>query len=163
MDLRKKVGMVTNYAKSISSRGLNNKKTDKFTKQLRVLGCFGNQHEGGELPPCEHLKQSSTAGKYYCGGCGCGDRKATWLIAGGDEYSKLDYPKLNCPLNMPGFDTEKSKTIVESDPDIMTRKLYIEQMNDEDINCISVTSLEMPEHIKKAIETRENNNKSNSE
>ena len=59
MDLRKKVGMAKSFASSVVSRGIANKKTDKLTKQLRVISCFGNEHLGGELPPCEHLKNSN--------------------------------------------------------------------------------------------------------
>jgi hypothetical protein len=114
------------FAASLASRGLGNKKTDKETKQLRVLSCFGGINE---IPPCPHLKQSSVdITKHYCGGCGCGDKKHTWLIANETEYSKLDYPVLNCPLAMPGFSnydpnvnlnySENRKTkIQDTDPD----------------------------------------------
>jgi hypothetical protein len=98
-----KMTMMQNFASAIVSRGVSNNKVSLPVKQLRVASCFGNMKQGGELPPCEHLKPSSTAGQFFCGGCGCGDRKGTWLIAEGDEYSKLDYPKLACPLQMPGF------------------------------------------------------------
>jgi|TARA_Y100000593_G_C4256066_1_gene309717 hypothetical protein len=155
MSLKKKVGMIKSYATSIVSRGLTNKKTDKFTKQLRVLSCFGNEHSGGELPPCEHLERSKVKhDKFYCGGCGCGDRKATWLLADGEEYSKLDYPKVACPLKMPGF-----STYIESDEDssddIPTRKSYIENMSDDDIKLISVSILEMPDDVKERLSKKE--------
>jgi len=96
--------MVQSFAKSLASRGLKNNKADTATKQLRTLSCFGDKSIGGHLPRCQHLTKSSHhPGKFYCGGCGCGDRKATWLHANEEEYSKLDYPKLECPLKMPGF------------------------------------------------------------
>ena len=79
--LKKKFGMVQSFAMSLTSRGLTNKKINRANKQLRVLSCFGNQHVGGELPPCEHLENSETEGKYFCGGCGCGDKKGTWLMS----------------------------------------------------------------------------------
>ena len=79
--LTAKLGMIASFAQAIASRGLTDKKIDTPTKQLRVLSCFGNQHIGGELPPCQHLTQSQTPGKFYCGGCGCGDKPRTWLIS----------------------------------------------------------------------------------
>ena len=55
-------------------------------------------------------------------GCGCGDKSSTWLISNDKDYSKLDYPKLNCPLKMPGFsnyeitplDTDERKKRIEN-------------------------------------------------
>ena len=98
-----KMSMVKSFATALTSRGLTDKKTSPASKQLRVLSCFGDADRGGVLPPCEHLKESKTPGKHYCGGCGCGDKPHTWLMSTGKEYSKLDYPRLNCPSNMPGF------------------------------------------------------------
>jgi hypothetical protein len=154
MDLRKKVGMAKSFASSVVSRGIANKKTDKLTKQLRVISCFGNEHLGGELPPCEHLKNSKTEGKYVCGGCGCGDKKNTWLLSEEEEYSKLDYPKLTCPLKMPGFSNYKEDDSSEETEQI-TRKYYIEKLDVEDIKQIHVTSLETPQHVVEAMEKRE--------
>lgn len=141
--LQQKLTMMQSFAMAIASRGLNNEKVNKSVKQLRVLSCFGNQPQGGVLPPCEHLKQSATPGKHYCGGCGCGDKKGTWLIADGEEYSKLDYPKLNCPLQMPGFTNyEKSKPDEEIPP--ITRRFFIEQLPYSEIDKIPVTTHEFP-------------------
>ena len=139
--LSEKIGMAKNFAKSILSRGLNNNKTDKTTKQLRVISCFG---EGEDLIPCEYLKISKKdESKYFCGGCGCGDKKGTWLTAEGDEYSKLDYPKLACPLQMPGFTNYE-----ESEPDEaespVTRRYYIEMMTPEDIQKVEVRVHDVP-------------------
>jgi len=144
MDIRKGLGMAKSYAEAMISRGLTNKRTDPTVKRLRVLSCFGNEHTGGELPACEHLKNSTTEGKYYCGGCGCGDRKGTWLNGTEEEYSKLDYPKLECPLKMPGFSNYE---VADPDEGIapITRRYYIENMNDSEINCITVTTPEVPE------------------
>lgn len=156
MDIKKGIGMAKNFAKAIASRGVNNKKTEPYTKRLRVLSCFGNETVGGNLPPCEHLKKSKTQGKYYCGGCGCGDRAGTWLIAEADKYSKLDYPNLSCPLKMPGFsDYEPSSPEEAISP--ITRRYYIENMADEDIEKISITEHEVPEETRKQIEERSKN------
>lgn len=146
--IKKKLTMVQSFSSAIASRGLSDKKVSKFEKQLRVLSCFGNAHTGGQLPPCEHLKKSKTEGKYFCGGCGCGDRKQTWLLADGDEYSKLDYPKLHCPLKMPGFSNYEKSAEDEAIAPI-TRRYYVENMNTETIEQVSVTTPEQPVEIAK--------------
>ena len=137
--LGRKLGMVQSFAAAIASRGISNTKINKPTKQLRVLSCFGNQHQGGQLPPCEYLKNSKVMpGKHFCGGCGCGDKPHTWLVAEGDEYSKLDYPKLQCPLNMPGFSNYEPSKPEEVGPP-MTRRHYIEQIDYTEVDKIPVT------------------------
>ena len=140
--IKEKFGMAKNFAQALISRGVSNKKTDVTTKRLRVLSCLGN---GNELPPCEYLRTSSKdPSKSYCGGCGCGDRKGTWLIAEADEYSKLDYPKVHCPLQMPGFiNYEESEPDEAQDP--VTRRYYIEQMSDDDVNKVEVAIPDPPE------------------
>ena len=137
--LKKGVSMVQSYASALVSRGFGNKKVEKTTKQLRVLSCFGNQHMGGILPPCQHLRNSETVGRHYCGGCGCGDREATWLISEGESYSKLDHPKLSCPLNMPGFTDYKPSDPNEAEEPI-TRKYFIENIDYEEVQKIPVTT-----------------------
>ena len=132
------IGMMQSYASALVSRGLDNKKVSETTKQLRVISCFGNQHLGGELPACQHLKNSETVGKHFCGGCGCGDRQATWLISEGNSYSKLDHPKLRCPLTMPGFTNYKNSTPDEAESPI-TRKYYIENMDADEVKKIPVS------------------------
>lgn len=98
----------TALASSIKSRGLNNKKTTPETKVLRKLSCHGDD----SLPPCSQRKESAKfANSYYCGACGCGDKQGTQLtdltIDGKENYGKLDYPKVWCPLEMPGFQPYK--------------------------------------------------------
>jgi len=162
----KKIGMIQSFAMSLTSRGLNEKKINRATKQLRVLSCFGDKHMNGVVPPCEHLKESKTPGQYFCGGCGCGDRQGTWLVANGNEYSKLDYPKLNCPIGMPGF-TNYSPSKPDEAVSPITRKYYIENIGFEDLNKMPVTLPEMPDAMKKVMEEREakmaEQNKLNSE
>ena len=86
-----------------------------------------------------------------CGGCGCGDRKGTWLISDADEYSKLDYPSLQCPLKMPGFSNYEMSSADESVSPI-TRRYFIEQMKNEEVESVVVTSIDIPEKQKKAIQ-----------
>ena len=141
--LGRKLGMVQSFAQAIASRGLLYNKINKPTKQLRVLSCFGNTDKGGQLPPCEYLRNSSNPGKHFCGGCGCGDKPHTWLMAEGQEYSKLDYPKLQCPLNMPGFaNYEPSKPDEANSP--ITRRYYIENIDYKEVDNIPVS---LPEKL----------------
>lgn len=120
------------FAASLASRGLNFKKIDKQTKQLRVLSCFGH----GDIEPCVYLKQSFFPGKHYCSKCGCGDSNRTWLLKDSSEYSKLDYPILHCPINMPGF--------TNYDPNLYDvkskeRKQKIEEFDPENLQYIQIT------------------------
>lgn len=142
--LKKKMSMLQSFATAIASRGLQDNKVSLPVKQLRVLSCFGNQDQGGVMPPCEHLKESTTPGKHFCGGCGCGDKEGTWLVAEGDKYSKLDYPKLTCPLAMPGFSNyQQSKEDEGIEP--VTRRWYIEnKMTYEEMSKIPVRLHDMP-------------------
>lgn len=139
-----KIGMVQSFAMALASRGVSDNKVNQSGKQLRVLSCFGNQQSGGVLPPCQHLKDSETPGKHFCGGCGCGDKPHTWLMAEGQEYSKLDYPKLNCPLGMPGFTNyTPSKPDEANEP--ITRKYFIENIDYSEIAKIPVSLPEKKE------------------
>ena len=139
----KGVGMAKSFISSIASKGINNEKVTVPLKQLRVLSCFGNKDTGGQLPPCEYLKKSETEGRFFCGGCGCGDKKLTWLNSFDEEYSKLDYPKLGCPLQMPGFSNYK-ESLPEESISPVTRRAYIEKLNYDQIKDITVS---MPEKI----------------
>jgi hypothetical protein len=122
------------FAASLASRGLTNTKTDIPTKQLRILSCFG----GGTLTTtCPYLKQSAVdSTKHYCGGCGCGDKPHTWLMAESTDYSKLDYPVLNCPMQMPGFSNydPNFKPI-----EVKLRKEMIEAFDPKELELIQVT------------------------
>tara|TARA_Y100001963_G_scaffold151373_1_gene234091 strand:- start:1762 stop:2535 length:774 start_codon:yes stop_codon:yes gene_type:complete len=136
--LKRRLNMIQNFASALASKGFHNKKINEPIKRLRVLSCFGNENSGGELPPCEHLMDSETGkGKNYCGACGCGDRKMTWLIAEAEEYSKLDFPKVACPLQMPGFTNYVVSTSDEAEEPV-TRKYYIENMTFEDVKKVPV-------------------------
>ena len=143
-NIKRKLSMIQSFASSLASRSFNNKKINEPIKQLRVLSCFGNQNVGGILPRCEHLMDSDTGeGKHYCGACGCGDRKGTWLIQEADEYSKLDYPKVSCPLQMPGFTNYMLSTPDESEEPV-TRKYYIENIEYEQVKKVPVKIGDIP-------------------
>lgn len=94
------------FGQSVASRGLTNKKANEETKALRNLSCHGLEELG--LAPCADRKNSAKfENSFYCGACGCGDKKMTQLVTlmvdGKEQYSKLDFPKVSCPLKMPGF------------------------------------------------------------
>ena len=119
-------------AMSLASRGLTNNKVSCNGKRLRGLSCFGNS----DIPPCPHLLKSAKYNTHYCGACGCGDSKYTQLTLNGNKYSKLDYPFLSCPLEMPGFSnysTASPKEVHEN-----SRKAQIELYDISKLNNISV-------------------------
>ena len=91
-------------------------------------------------------------GKNYCGACGCGDKSRTWLIQEADEYSKLDYPKVACPLQMPGFSNYIVSTPDEAEQPV-TRKYYIENMEYTDVQKVYVKIGEAPEPPKETPKT----------
>jgi len=107
------------FTESMVSRGLNDNKASEITHSLRVLSCHGDADQ--DLPPCPRRMDSARyPGSHYCGACGCGDKQLTQLTPyenGGKmvEYTKLHYPKVTCPLQMPGFtnyvpNSESTKT-----------------------------------------------------
>jgi hypothetical protein len=120
------------FAMSVASRGLSNKTIDLQTKQLRALSCFGY----GDISPCPFLGQSKKTNYQYCTKCGCGDKKASWLLKDGKEYSKLDYPVLNCPAKMPGFTNYDPNYVL---PETRQRKDQIENFDPENLKLIQVT------------------------
>ena len=113
------------FAKSYISKGITGKKAAEPVKSLRVLSCHG----GSGLEPCQQRKNSEKyPGSFYCGACGCGDKGNTQLInikneKGEEQYSKLDFPKVYCPLKMPGFSDYTSS---EGDEQKNSRKIVIE-------------------------------------
>lgn len=152
--IKKKLSMVQSFASALASRNVTNKKINTAVKQLRVLSCFG---DGKQLPACEYLEDSKVEeGKKFCGACGCGDRKMTWLISEADEYSKLDYPKLSCPLNMPGFSNYIMSTPDEAEEPI-TRKYYIENIDYKEVQQVAVKiGVEQPKEEPPANEDNDN-------
>jgi hypothetical protein len=125
------------FAASLASRGLNSKKIDENTKQLRVLSCFGHD----TIEPCQYLYESNAKGRHYCGKCGCGDKPTTWLIRESSSYSKLDYPVLHCPLMMPGFSNYDPNFYEQNTKD---RKQKIEDFDPENLKYIKITIRNSP-------------------
>lgn len=129
------------FAASLASRGFKNNKIDEKTKQLRALSCFGD----GTIKKCPFLRESKINGYFYCGKCGCGDNKNTWLMKESEQYSKLDYPVLNCPVKMPGFTNYDPNYYEIQSGD---RKRLIEDYDPEKLQFIQVTIGRDPEKEK---------------
>lgn len=116
------IGRAKSYLKSILSRYLGyGKKAEAAVKKIRSMSCNGVP---GELDPCEHREPSEAhPGSYFCGACGCGDRKAVLISGDTPSYEKLDYPFLSCPIHMPGF---SNYTPSSRAPKTDLRKVFIE-------------------------------------
>lgn len=122
------LGKAKSFAEAMVSRGLSDNRANPETISLRILSCHGDLNK--DLPPCpKRIDSVKFANSYYCGACGCGDKQLTQLTryeTGGKmvEYNKLDYPKVTCPLEMPGFTNYKSNA--ESTKTANDRKQFIE-------------------------------------
>lgn len=118
------------FAQSMASKGLNNNKADAAVIHLRQLSCHGDPNN--KFPPCSERKDSiKFPGSHFCGACGCGDKELTQLSTrkldnGMDAYYKLEFPKVHCPLMMPGFTNYVPTTPGVSEN---ARKKYIEFTN----------------------------------
>lgn len=116
------------YATSLLSRGLGvlgyAGKVEEEAKRTRKASCNGLE---GSLSPCPHRAPSQKIpDSFYCGACGCGDKKAVLVAGNTPDYEKLDYPHLVCPVNMPGFSNYLPST---RDDVLDDRKVFIEQMH----------------------------------
>ena len=81
------------------SKAFGDRVSDEVLQQRR-LSCFGDK---GMVAACSRLRYTSQNG-YFCGGCGCGKNELARLDADSpDEYTKLHYPELQCPLKKKGF------------------------------------------------------------
>ena len=133
-----------NMAKAYASKGLSGKRANEEVVEIRSMSCHGMKDIG--LAPCEFRGTSEeNEGRHYCLECGCGDRQATWLNAlNEDDYTKLHFPNVVCPLNMPGF-TNYTPLSAESEERVshyngFTRKAKIEQFGREfDVDLVQLS------------------------
>lgn len=111
------------FADSLVSRGLKGEKAPDEVKDIREMSCHGSAELN--IEPCTDRRESKKfAGSYYCGACNCGDFGHTQIKnINAEHYSKLDYPRVSCPKNMPGFNNYVPLTISEND----MRKRLIEE------------------------------------
>ena len=92
------ISTALDYINIDSSKG---ERVSEDLYKLRYESCFGNEHKN--IPPCVFLSKDSDD-MFFCGGCGCGSNKLAVLTSKDEKgYSKLHYPKLECPLGKPGF------------------------------------------------------------
>lgn len=131
---------IMSFAMAIASRGLGNTKIDVNTKKLRYVSCFGLD----DIPACPNLTKSEKSEYHYCSACQCGDHSHTWLLRGEGDYAKLDYPVLNCPLLMPGFNNYDPNGPASS----YERKKQIEKMDPKKLELIQLTISIDPEKEK---------------
>lgn len=135
---------VKSAVESYASRGITqDKRCDEETKKVRLVSCHGDSAKG--IEPCQFRRDSEAEqGRFYCGECGCGDRAATWLNAKQPEdYTKLDFPKVVCPLSMPGFTNyipAAEETVERRMKYDFTRKEQIERQVDLTIKKTDATN-----------------------
>lgn len=152
------LNMISNYVKAKWSKGIDNKKVDVTTKDIRLLGCFG---DGEEISICPGLRPSEEKmGGFICGECGCGDGNGKYLNGDEGEYTKLDHPYLSCPRKMPGFSDYIPAT--EEDTLREKRKKMIEGILGTDIVYDkSLVRPEMSKEEKAEMESKRQNQKNN--
>ena len=101
------------FIEAVSSRGyvstaldymnINNSGGERVADEIykiRKQSCFGDPDNN--IKPCEMLVKNGK--NYQCKACGCGANKLAILnTTDDDDYSKLHYPHLECPLAKAGF------------------------------------------------------------
>lgn len=101
LDSIKSRGIVSTTLDAVGINKSMGERVSEMIFQDRKTSCFGNRSDG--LAPCSRLKYVENRG-YFCGGCGCGKNELARLDANStDEYTKLHYPYLECPLKKKGF------------------------------------------------------------
>lgn len=92
------------FAHSIFSRGLQDKRAPDDVIRDRHVSCFGREPFSlvQLQSPCPALSRSPT-GDHHCEECGCPKERNTAMDVRSDGYSKLHYPWLACPRKKKGF------------------------------------------------------------
>lgn len=112
--LRNRFAKAWNLADSLISRGLAGATVSEEIKDIREISCHGSLEFG--LSPCESREESKKYPKsFICAACNCGDFGHTQITnIDAEHYSKLDYPRVHCPKQMPGFSNYEPTTISEN-------------------------------------------------
>lgn len=112
--LRSRFAKAWHLADSLVSRGLAGATVSEEIKDIREISCHGSSEIG--ITPCESREPSKKyPTSFICSACNCGDFGHTQLSnVDSDHYSKLDYPRVHCPKNMPGFSNYEPTTISEN-------------------------------------------------
>jgi hypothetical protein len=118
--LRSRFAKAWQVADSLASRGLVGAKVSEEIRDMRDISCHGSETLG--LASCEsRLESKKHPNSFICEACNCGDFSHTQLTnLDENHYSKLDYPRVHCPKNMPGFSNYIPLTISENN---MRKKL----------------------------------------
>lgn len=101
--------MAESFVKAMKSRGAGaifggGKRVELTIKERRHVSCFGRDLQQQQVAlPCEALALSADGVHHFCNDCQCGDRALAWLDGEEGEYTKLDYPYLECPRKRAGF------------------------------------------------------------
>lgn len=107
--------------------------SDEVLKQRR-LSCFGDNTKN--ISECDRLKYIEKVG-YFCGGCGCGKQHLARLDGDTpEEYTKLHYPQLECPLKKKGFSNEE-KSLYSDIP----MSIIIPVLNDNEELNLTIKSI----------------------
>lgn len=106
--------------------------------QKRKLSCFGDMSKG--IAPCKQLRTIPNKGS-YCSSCGCGAKELARLDADiSDEYTKLHYPYLECPLKRSGFSNEEQGQYLTTSTDIPF-SIIIPVLNDNEELNLTIDSI----------------------
>ncbi len=121
-DIFNKIKKIGEFTESMVSRGLWDARAPEHVTEIREISCHGSEELN--IEPCpERTESTRHKDSFICGACGCGDFPHTQLTNITEKhYSKLQYPRVNCPRNMPGFTNYIPLTISENN----TRKGLIE-------------------------------------
>jgi glycosyltransferase involved in cell wall biosynthesis len=94
-------GILSTALDAVGINGTSGERVSEEIYKQRKLSCFGDSSLG--VAPCSRLYNAGKRG-YFCGSCGCGKQDLARLDADTpDEYTKLHYPQLECPLKRKGF------------------------------------------------------------
>jgi hypothetical protein len=112
--LRNRFAKAWQLADSLVSRGLAGATVSEEIKDIREISCHGSSDTG--IGPCDSREESKKYPKsFICAACNCGDFGHTQLTNLDEKhYSKLDYPRVHCPKQMPGFSNYTPPTISEN-------------------------------------------------
>lgn len=89
-------------------------RVDPEIRSLRILSCHGVDKTGKQVDsPCQSRIFSKEKQFHSCNQCGCGDTEIARISSYGstedrplfkkEEYIKLDFPYLQCPMQKKGF------------------------------------------------------------
>jgi glycosyltransferase involved in cell wall biosynthesis len=121
--------------------GINDNGGTRVSEEIykqRQLSCFGDASKN--IEPCSNLKHVNVG--YFCGTCGCGDKKLAKLNSDFDgEYTKLHYPDLQCPLKKLGFSNYESISYLNASDIIPPLSVIIPVLNDNDELNLTIKSI----------------------